>query len=222
MDLFIVCSAHETDRERQSAKEPPVLSGKGMAEAEALGLRFAGTSLDAILCGPLIPQIETACRIAMHQPKKEIVIIPDLIEAGYYGRLPEANSLKNNYEGIGIICEDPETTGGPAEFSRRESVDVQERTIRANRVAKYLRNKYSGNEKVLAVTSPIFCGADLIPAVMGAYPSEARFKMAFAADHASVCEICLSEFGERQYCRRINDMTHLKSIKEGEQPGREY
>ena len=212
MDLFIVCSAHEDDRERHCAKEHPGLSEKGRTEAEMLGLRFAGTVLDTILCGPLTTQIETACRIAVHQPKKEIVIIPDLIEVGFYGKMPEADLINDVHDGIRITCAGPETTGGPDEFSRRESVDVQERTIRANRVAKYLRNSYPGSEKVLAVTSPIFCGADLIPAVMGAYPSEARFKMAFAADYASVCEICLSEFGERQYCRSINDMTHLKSL----------
>ncbi len=198
-------------RLRDFEEKDPSLTPTGLKQAARLAARLSHVEFDAVLCAPLHSHIATANEILKLQKNKKIEIINDLLETHIhdYAGIP-TEILSNLYPDIEIIpCPDPTPTGGHYLLARQESFDPQERLIRARRVEKYITARFPADANVLVLTSAVFGGKSLLPAIMRTLPPNPD-AISFRCDAASVSKIELRADKLSSTCIYVNDKVHLK------------
>jgi len=134
----------------------PLLTEKGLTQADKLGLYLSKTEFDHIYSSGLIRAISTADGIIRHQPeKKPLYILPILSEVG----------ITPGYDGITLeemeeFCETAVLADGVNKDSPRvcHSTFEKEHEVfdRAKEVTEYLRSRYNSGEKVAVVAHAAF------------------------------------------------------------------
>lgn len=197
---------------RDFEDKDPSLTPTGQKQAARLAARLSHVEFDAVFCAPLHSHIATANEILKLQKNKKIEIINDLLETHIhdYAGIPQ-DILSALYPDIEIIpCPDPTPTGGNYLLARQESFDPQERLIRARRVEKYITERFPYGSNVMILTSEIFGGKSLLPAIMRTLPPNPD-AISFRCDAASVSKIELRADKQSSACVYVNDKSHLKA-----------
>ena len=199
------------DREDLTLKEQndPILTEKGMKQADLLGKYLCNTDFDCIYSSGLIRAVSTANSLISHQKdEKNLNILPWLTEVG----------IPTEYEGLTLdemkeFCSTVKLADGISDKEPRvcHSTFEKENEIfdRANNVIEYFRNKYKNGEKIAAVAHAAFLTI-LIFRIMG-------FKEAPAFDisiqNTGITKVIFYKEGTNPYgdivFEYINDTTHL-------------
>lgn len=134
----------------------PLLTEKGLLQADKVGVYLSKTEFDYIYSSGLIRAISTADGIIRHQSeKKPLNILPVLAEVG----------ISPEYDGITVeemkeFCETATLANGISEDSPRvyHSTFENEAEIfdRAKTVMEYLQSRYNNGEKVAVVAHAAF------------------------------------------------------------------
>lgn len=186
--------------------EDPALSALGREQADKVGRRLSSIEFDAIFSGPLCRQIETAHSIVGYQKNKKIQILNELVEISDENcRCVPEEYHKLIFPNAEIIpCTDPTPAGGPY-IIPDEEIGPDKEIARAIRVERFLTNTFKNDAKILLVSSAMFTGFCLIPALLRA-PSE---KVVYEIENASVSMIHLKDDGIHATCGFQNDWGHL-------------
>jgi len=176
----------------------PALSAHGRKQADLVSRRLSYLEFDAIFSGPLYRQIETAHAIARRQKNKKIQILSELVEIGdeKRPRLPHEFYSKAFCEAEVV----PSTDEIPEEESGSDGA-----INRAVRVERFLTENFKNDAKILLVSSAMFTGHCLIPALLRA-PNESA---AYEVENTSVSMIHLKDDGIHATCGFQNDWAHL-------------
>ncbi len=144
-----------TDLTLKEANDP-LLTEKGLTQADKAGIYMSKTELDYIYSSGLIRAISTADGIIRHQPeRKSLYILPILSEVG----------ISPEYDGITIeemkeFCETAVLADGISNDSPRvyHSTFEKESEVfgRAKEVMEYLQTRYNKGEKVAVVAHAAF------------------------------------------------------------------
>lgn len=199
-------------REDLTLKEQndPLLTEKGLNQADLLGRYLSDTDFDYIYSSGLIRAICTADGILRHQPaSKKVNIMPNLSEVG----------ISPEYDGLTLdemkeYCKTAALADGISENDPRvcHSTFENESEIfeRANKVIDYLRSRYNNGEKVAVVAHAAFLTI-LIFRIMGF--SEAPF-FDIGIENTSVTKVVLYKAGTNRYgdivFDYINSTNHLQ------------
>ncbi len=188
----------------------PLLTEKGLSQADKLGIYLGGTDFDHIYSSGLIRAISTADGIIRHQPKeKQLNILPILSEVG----------IPPEYEGITLeemkeFCKTAVPADGVSENLPRVCHSTFEKEYevfdRAKEVTEYLRSRYNSGEKVAVVAHAAFLTI-LIFQIMG-------FKKApvfdIAIQNTGITKVIFYKEGTNPYgdisFEYINNTTHLE------------
>lgn len=176
----------------------PALSAVGRKQADLVSRRLSYLEFDAIFSGPLYRQIETAHAIARRQKNKKIQILSELVEIGdeKRPRLPHEFYSKAfpDAEVIPSVSVIPDEESGPDGSIKR-----------AIRVERFLTENFGNDAKILLISSAMFTGHCLIPALLRA-PEE---RAAYEVENTSVSMIHLKDDGIHSTCGFQNDWAHL-------------
>ncbi len=191
-------------------REDPILSPKGKRQAELLGERFRDIRLDCILSSGLRRTLSTAFEVVKTQPDdgvKEIEILPILAETG----------IDEEYEGFSLdeLKEDyPVKLAEEIQPGRlvvaSKGTDDYWNFERANRVWKYIKNRFSNGEKILVTAHGCFNTSLFLRAIN--VPPLTGFDVSFT--NTGVTKIIFYQQGTGPYGDDINvsyfnDMSHL-------------
>lgn len=134
----------------------PLLTEKGLSQAEKLGIYLSNIEFDRIYSSGLIRAISTADGIIRHQSaEKPLLVLPLLSEVG----------ISPEYDGIMLeemreFCKTVSLADGVNESSPRvcHSTFEKENEVfdRAKEVTEYLRSKYNNGEKIAVVAHAAF------------------------------------------------------------------
>lgn len=188
----------------------PLLTGKGLSQADKLGRYLSETEFDYIYSSGLIRAISTADGIIRHQNnEKPLNILPILSEVG----------IAPEYDGITVeemkeFCKTATLADGISEDSPRvyHSTFENEAEIfdRAKYVTEYLLNKYNKGEKVAVVAHAAFLTI-LIFHIMG-FKDAPVFDIAI--QNTSVTKVIFYKKGTNHYgdisFEYINATNHLE------------
>lgn len=187
----------------------PLLTEKGLNQADKLGVYLSNTEFDHIYSSGLIRAISTADGIIRHQSKEKLLnILPELSEVG----------IPPEYEGITLeemkeFCKTAVLADGVSEDLPRVCHSTFEKEYeifgRAEKVTEYFRGKYNNGEKVAVVAHAAFLTI-LIFQIMG-------FKAApvfdIAIQNTGITKIIFYKEGTNPYgdisFEYINDTAHL-------------
>lgn len=194
----------------------PSLTALGRKQADLCGQRLSQIDFDYIFTGPLHRHFETSYGIVRHQKKcKTVEIIPDLTETDHESRnhIP-LDILNAIYPEMKIIPSPyPQRTGGPAPEGFTEDDKTPDGYLRrARRVIKFLKENIPDKSNVLLVTSSMFGGCVLMPAMMGASDEEVNGSMPYDMNNASISLIHFGHWdfcGDFSSCKFSNDIAHL-------------
>ncbi len=155
LDLYLVRHAEsegniETNNtEDLKDKNDPLLSARGLLQAEAVGEYMKDIPLDAVFSSPLRRAVMTAGKIAGNQ-NKPLELIPDLteiwIDPEYDG--VGTQGLKEYYNDVSLAEGIDPSLG----FLRHDGEDEALMFERAARFLDYIRARYNSGEKVAAVS----------------------------------------------------------------------
>lgn len=186
--------------------DDPSLTEKGLDQADRLGRRLSQIDFDAVFCGPLHRQIATARRIVKHQKSaKPIEILTTLAETDIPGTpgMPE-DILRELYPDVDLVF--------PKEKTVLESLDTENYNSavreRGRKIEKYLSSRFSGNARILIVTSEMFSTYFLIPSLMR-LSKETTLDTGFRMRNAAVSMVHMRDDGEHACCAFHNDVAHL-------------
>ena len=184
----------------------PALSAHGRRQAELVARRLSSLEFDAIFSGPLCRQIETAHAIARYQKNKRVQILNELVEIEDENRPCIPNEYhKLIFPDAEILpCTDPTPAGGPFRIPDEE-IGPDKEMPRAIRIERFLTNNFKNDAKILLVSSAMFTGFCLIPALLRA-PGESA---AYEVENTSVSMIHLKDDGIHATCGFQNDWAHL-------------
>ena len=199
-------------REDLTLKEQndPLLTEKGLNQADLLGRYLSDTDFDYIYSSGLIRAVCTANGILRHQPtSKAVNIMPSLSEVG----------ISPEYDGLTLdemkeFCKTAVLADGISEKDPRvcHSTFENEAEIfeRAGKVIDCLRSRYSSGEKVAVVAHAAFLTI-LIFRIMG-FNEAPVFDLEI--ENTSVTKVILYKKGTNRYgdivFEYINNTTHLK------------
>lgn len=189
------------------------LTPHGEDQADRAGRRLSQVKFDAVFCGPLHRHIATANAILRYQEEcKTIEILSDLTEIDvpdYQGMPPEL--LKKLFPDINIIpCPDPPPTGGKMTYSEEELGDWINERKRAQRVERYLTERFKGKENILIISSVNFFGRVLAPSLLRMSDETIDKCTGFGCDNGSIGCFLLYPSGTDSRCFCINDTVHLR------------
>ncbi len=189
----------------------PVLTEKGIAQAQAAGKHLADIEFDAFYSSGLLRAARTASEIMNGQKeKKELNILPELTEVGvgpeYVGAdieeilefCPTARRADGVENTAPLVCYS----------SHADEADVFER---AERVVRYFCEKYKNGEKVVAVSHAAFI-TFIVFYIMGFKDNMPAFDISFY--NTGITRIIFYKKGTNKYgdivFEYINDTAHLK------------
>ncbi len=185
-------------------REDPVLSPKGLRQAELLGQRFKDYPLDCIISSGMRRTLATVNEVVKAQPEngaKEIEILPFLAETGVsdeYTGFP-IDELKKDYpvkfaQGI----ESDRTVIGS------KGTDDYWNLERANRVWKYITNRFNSGEKIILAAHGNF-NTSLFLRALNIAP-QTGFDVAFT--NTSVTKFVLYQKGTGRYGDDVKMLYH--------------
>lgn len=199
-------------RENLTIKEQndPLLTEKGLDQADKLGRYLNDTDFDYIYSSGLIRAISTADGIIRHQAEpKPLNILPLLSETG----------IPPEYEGITFdemkeFCKSAVPADGVKETDPRvcsSTLQKEDEVFeRADKVIDYMRSHYKNGEKVALVAHAAFLTV-LIFRIMG-FNEAPQFDIDI--DNTSVTKVVLYKEGTNRYgdivFGYINNTDHLK------------
>ncbi len=185
-------------------REDPVLTQKGMRQAELLGKRFKECPLDCIISSGYRRAVATSYEVVKAQCEngaKEIEILPILAETGtsfeYKGFSLE--ELKKDYPvklAEGIVTD--------SLLVPSRGMDDYWNLERANRVWKYIRNRFSSGEKILVMAHGSFNTSLFLRALN--IPPQTGFDVAFT--NTSVTKFVFFKKGTGDYGDDVKMMYH--------------
>lgn len=163
LDLYLIRHGESRGNAGCSGDNPdikeandPVLTEKGLSQAEKAGAYLKSVDFDAVYSSALRRAVGTAAEILKCQPgEKALNILPLLTEVGVSAEYNGASM-----EEIKDICPCARLANGvdPSSSLVCHSVrDEEEETFsRAAKALRYLRERYSGGEKVAVVSHAAF------------------------------------------------------------------
>ncbi len=200
-------------REDLTMKEAndPYLTEKGIAQAQAAGLRMAEINFDAFYSSALLRAVQTASEIMKKQSaEKTLNVHPLLTEVGI---IPE-------YEGAGMdeiceICPTAVLADGVSESDPlvyHSNFDNEgEMFERAEKIITHLRNRYKNGERVAVVSHAAFM-TFIVFWIMGFRNAVPAFDISFK--NTGVTRVIFYKEGTNKYgdivFEYINDTTHYK------------
>ena len=185
------------------------LTEKGIDQADRAGRRLSGVKLDAIFCGPLHRHVATANEILKHQTElKTVEILSDLTESDVsdYPGMP-TELLCDLFPNIEIVRHLPSVTGGKKSYSSSELCDRVSERKRANRVVKYLRNRFPNGGNIAIIASVNFFGSTLGSVIMELSDEMVDRVTGFGCDNGSISLFRSIEGHTEAYF--VNDVLHL-------------
>ena len=197
-------------------RKDPSLTRLGRAQAELAGHRLSQIEFDAVFCGPLHRQIDTAAIVMSHQKKKvKIEVLSDLTEVGLEGYAGTPTELYDVlFPGTEIVpCSDPSPTGGPGVIPASAECPEGCR-LRGRRLVEYLKRRFSGSDTILLSTSAMFGGAIVIPTLLELSDNDIDTGKNFDFNNTCISMVELTDDGKK-IVHFSNDVTHL-SLPEGE------
>ena len=196
-----------------SMREDPVLSGKGIIQAQKLGERFAGIELDAVYSSCLNRAVLTAKGILDRQKnEKPLFVDPVFSET----RLP-SYYRGTSVENLRTLCKNVEPcpfadfSGGLIQGDENDTdADIQKRAARA---VDMIFNQYKNGEKVAVVLHAGFL-THIVFYLLG-FKEELPPDVDISFANTSVTKIVFYQKGTHSYgsvvFRNINDTSHLET-----------
>lgn len=202
-------------REDLTIKESndPYLTEKGVAQAQAAGLRLAEIDFDAFYSSALLRAVQTAAEIMKKQSaEKTLNVHPLLTEV----------SIKPEYDGAGMeeICEicptavlAPDVSENDPLVYHNEFDDEDGMYERAEKIIMHLRDRYKNGEKVAVVCHAAFM-TFIVFWIMGFKKAVPAFDISFK--NTGVTRVIFYKEGTNKYgdivFEYINDTTHYKMM----------
>ncbi len=133
----------------------PVLTEKGILQAQAAGKEFSDTDFSAVYSSALFRAVQTATEIIKAQPtQKPLFILPEICELGL------SREYKGSFDQIKIFNPDAQLAPGIEADSPLLCYTVHEKEeetfARAAKALEYIRTHHSGGEKVAVVSHAAF------------------------------------------------------------------
>lgn len=192
----------------------PVLTEKGINQADAAGRYFQDTQFDAFYSSAMLRAAQTATQILKYQPEsRPLYVMPELCEVG----------INPEYKGVEIdeirqFCPDAEYAEGTQTAETRMRYDTHEAngkvTERARFVIDYLRSRYKSGEKVVIVSHAAFI-TNLVFTIMELDNIEPKFDIDY--NNTGVTRVTYYKHGTYKWgdtvFRCINDTSHYRLIK---------
>ena len=197
-------------------RKDPSLTRLGRVQAELAGKRLSQIEFDAVFCGPLHRQIDTAAIVMKHQKKKvKIEVLSDLTEVGLEGYAGTPTEFYGElFPDVELIpCSDPSPTGGPGVIPS-SAENSEGFRLRGRRLVEYLKKRFSGSDTILLSTSAMFGGAIVIPALLELTDNDIDTGKNFEFNNTCISMVELTDDGKK-IVHFSNDITHL-SLPEGE------
>lgn len=191
----------------------PLLTEKGMRQAELLGERFSHYPFDAVYASGLRRTIMTATQIIRQQPENgasEIKILPLLTENGV-GPEYDGFSFKELKEQFPYAALADGIKETDAMICHTKDFDDKQNEARAKTIIQYLRDHYKNGEKV-AITAHAAFNTFLVHVSLGLDPTKVIFDPHFL--NTGVTKIVFFKPGTGRYDIDIqlvylNDLSHL-------------
>ena len=192
----------------------PVLTEKGISQADAAGRFFKDTQFDAFYSSAMLRAARTATEIIKHQPESRTLnIMPELCEVGI---TPEYKGVE--IEEIREFCPDSVYAEGTETDETRMRYDTHETNGKINERARfvidYLRSRYKNGEKVVIVSHAAFI-TNLVFTIMGLDKTEPGFDIDY--NNTSVTRVTYYKPGTYKWgstvFRCINDTSHYLLLK---------
>ena len=195
----------------ETQKHDPVLTEKGLGQAEKTGKYLHSVDLDAVFSSAMLRTVQTATKIIGYQKSdKTLNILPLLCEMGIP---PEYKGIK--FEDIikinpnAILAPDIDENS-PMVYSN-SGEDEKGTFERARKALSYLRSHFSNGEKIAVVSHGAFI-TYLVFTLMGYVDKVPCFDIDF--NNAGITKIVLYKEGTNKYgdviFEFINDTSHLK------------
>lgn len=188
----------------------PVLTSKGICQAEALGQHLSSTDFDAVYSSTLLRAIQTATAITSHQSKKQkLNLLPLICEIGIpleYSQFDSQQVLSINPD---AVAADGVDTNRPMFCC--DTHETEDKThIRADKAVEYFRAHHSKGERICVVSHAAFI-TNFVFSIMK-LPSPA-FDLSFS--NTGVTRIIFYKHGTYRWSdivfEYINDTSHLKN-----------
>ena len=203
MDLILVRHGESLGNVVDYDCHDPELTDIGVRQAHMLAKRLEKESFDYVLCSPLIRALDTAWIVCLGRDHKPEVHMNLREVRGLEKRVGlSKKALEERFPGIGLMDESLDCNEGwidPGDESREMGYN------RAKNMVDYIKNRFTGDERVLVVAHGTFNGL-FISALLGLdYTNNIRF-----GQHNT----CLNGFHfENNQCKvlYLNDKGHLQS-----------
>ncbi len=192
----------------------PVLTEKGIKQADAAGRFLSDIQFDYFYSSPLLRAARTAAEIKKHQPESRVLnIMPELCEVG----------INPEYKGVEIdeirqFCPDAVYAEGIETQETRMRYDTHETngkvTERSRFVIDYFRSRYKNGEKIVLVSHAAFI-TNLVFTIMELDKAEPQFDIDY--DNTGVTRVTFYKPGTYKWgstvFRCINSTSHYQLIK---------
>lgn len=192
----------------------PVLTEKGISQADAAGRFLTDTQFDAFYSSALLRAAQTAAQIIKHQlESRTLNIMPELCEVGV---TPEYKGVE--IDEIREFCSDCEYAEGCDVSETRMRYDTHDINGKVNERARfvidYLKSRYQNGEKVAIVSHAAFI-TNLVFTIMGLDKAEPGFDIDYG--NTSITRVTFYKPGTYKWgstvFRCINDTSHYLLIK---------
>ena len=190
----------------------PVLTEKGILQAENAGRYLRGIEFDAVISSAMLRAVQTATGIIKHQNRtKTLNVLPLACEMmfapEYKGiTMEEIKSVNPN----AVLAPDVEP-GSPMIYSNLKDNDEAATYERAGKVIEYLRAHFKNGEKVALVSHAAFI-TYIVFTLMGYTQKSPCFDIDF--DNTGITKVTFYKQGTNKYGDTvfsfINDTSHLK------------
>ena len=199
----------------QKEMHDPVLTEKGLSQAQKAGIRLSETDFDAVYSSAMLRAVQTATEILKFQKKpKDLNVLPvacEMMFAPEYKGVTMAEIKEINPNAVLAEGVDPDS---PMIYSATKENDESYAYERANLVLCYLRERYRNGEKVALVSHAAFM-TYIVFTLMGFSEKCPCFDISFS--NTGITKVIFYKPGTNVYgdtvFEFINDTAHLTENK---------
>ncbi len=203
---------YDKDNLTPQEQHDPILTEKGVKQAQAAGKHLSGIDFDRVYSSGLLRAVRTATEILKEQPtEKPLYIFPHLAEAGLSAEYETTLATLQQINSLTLLA--PELDSETPLLIPSDNKDDAGLFKRADFVLKYLRENFNKGEKIALVSHAAFL-TFIVFSIMGFTTETPFYDINFA--NTGITRVILYKKGTNPYgdvvFDYINNTEHLGNI----------